>query len=73
MRTFEQKEINQFIVNHIRTACEKYSLVKNNNEQEEANYYFAQMMAYHNMAIAFADNDTFLYCNDLFNKVLEIK
>ena len=73
MRTFEQKELNQFILNHIREACQKYLLVRDNNEQEEANYYYAQMLSYHNMAIAFADNETFIECCDICNKALEIE
>lgn len=73
MRIFEQKELNKFILNHIREACQKYLLVRDNDDQTIAEYYYSQMLAYHNMAIAFADNETFIECCDICNKALEIK
>lgn len=73
MRTFTQKELNEFIKRHIQDACEKYLLVKNDDDQSKADCYYAQIMAYHNMAIAFADTETFLYCCNICNKALEIE
>lgn len=73
MRTFTQEELNRFLVYHIIDICERYEEATKKHNQSDIDYYFPQIMAYNNMAVVFADSETYLEIQKICKKALKIE
>ena len=72
MRTFTQEELNRFIINHMINVCEEYEDAQIKHDEYYSDYYFAQIMAFNDMAVVFADTETYLTVQKIARKALKI-
>ena len=72
MRTFDQEQLNRFILHHIIDVCDEYEEAQIRHDEYRIDYYFSQILAYNNMAVVFADTDTYLEIQKIARKALKI-
>ena len=72
MRTFTQEELNRFLIYHLSDLCNKYENAKIIKDEYWEDYYFAQILAFNDMAVVFADTETYLEIQKIASKALKI-
>ena len=72
MRTFTQEELNKFLIYHLNDVCDKYEEAQIKHDEYWEDYYFAQILAFNDMAVVFADTDTYLEIQKIARKALKI-